>query len=111
MSSIVVNNTPVVPDADADAARTRKIEGLRKTLYGLGAFQLFWGLLGMLIAFCWLSNLLTLCCGAIAVNNFSTLNGVRANSYTRGPTERRAGKLGAGTVHPPSGAAPLLLPC
>jgi MFS family permease len=70
----IVNTVGGSDGGASEQQRTQKIESLRKVLYGIGAFQVFWGVVGMLCAFSWMSNLLTICVGAICCQNFSTLN-------------------------------------
>lgn len=65
-TTTTTTTTPPIEDNEA-THRVQKIENQRKLCYAVGCVQLTWGVIGMFIAFSWVSNTLTLATGALSV--------------------------------------------
>jgi hypothetical protein len=55
------------PSPDVAAQRTQAIDKQRAVCYTVGWVQLVWGIVGFALSFSWMSNVLTLSAGALAI--------------------------------------------
>jgi hypothetical protein len=75
--------------AEAAAQRMQRVDAARRSVYAVGAGQLAWGIIGMFIAFNWISNILTLATGAVAVGAWCGRRAGPGNVGERGAQQLR----------------------
>ncbi len=68
-TTTVTSDSSKLSDAEG-AARVFEIDNLRARCYGAGVAQVFFGVLGIVMGFGWISSILTLAAGAVSVTTW-----------------------------------------